>query len=174
MVCVSPSMNARSSLEEMLEALRQRQGNEKPKDSPPELPTRPRAKARTRLPSVRKPLPKSFNDPDVEVVGSLNSGSRKEEVKGPRGNSFGATKEMEPTESPYLMPAQGKDSTRTLEQEDHEAKLSGSSQGLHPRFHDSDWNDNIGYFIKKVKRKDFEIFELCPSLFCLFIFLLVY
>ncbi|XP_019196973.1 PREDICTED: myosin-2-like isoform X2 [Ipomoea nil] len=152
MVCVSPNIKARSSLEVMLETLREKQGNEKPIDSLPELPTRPRAKARTRLPSAKRVLPKSFNDPDVEVERSLNSDSVKEEVKEVRGNSFEATKEMEPSESPYLTSAQGKDSTRTSEQRDDEAKLAGSSQALHPRFHESEWNDNISYFIKKKLR----------------------
>nr|GMC47537.1 myosin-2-like isoform X2 [Ipomoea batatas] len=152
MVCVTPSMKVRSSLEEMLDALRHRPGNEDPNDSLPKLPTRPRAKARTRLPSVKRLLPKKFNDLDVEVESLLNSDSAKEEVKSFRGNSFGATKEMEPSESPYLISAQGKDSTRTSEQRDDEPKLAGSSQGLHPRFHESEWNDHIGYLIKKKLR----------------------
>nr|GMC51843.1 myosin-2-like isoform X1 [Ipomoea batatas] len=152
MVCVTPSMKVRSSLEEMLDALRHRPGNEDPNDSLPELPTRLRAKARTRLPTVKRLLPKKCNDLDVEVESLLNSDSAKEEVKSFRGNSFGATKEMEPSESPYLISAQGKDSTRTSEQRDDEAKLAGSSQGLHPRFHESEWNDHIGYLIKKKLR----------------------
>lgn len=174
-MCVTPSMKVRSSLEEMLDALRHRPGNEDPNDSLPELPTRPRAKARTRLPSVKRLLPKKFNDLDVEVESLLNSDSAKEEVKSFRGNSFGATKEMEPSESPYLISAQGKDSTRTSEQRDDEPKLAGSSQGLHPRFHESEWNDHIGYLIKKVKTKEFFFLLLhvvlcfvCLS-FCLFI-----
>ncbi|KAG1338425.1 Myosin-1 [Cocos nucifera] len=52
----STPMAARSSLEEMLEALKQR--DQKPKDVPPALPVRPTL--RGRLPSLRRSLPLNF------------------------------------------------------------------------------------------------------------------
>ncbi|KAL4293442.1 hypothetical protein AHAS_Ahas18G0128500 [Arachis hypogaea] len=50
---MTPRSQARSSLEEMLESLRRRDEEEKPKDKPPALPSRPPSRAR--LPSVRVP-----------------------------------------------------------------------------------------------------------------------
>ncbi|KAH0986756.1 hypothetical protein GBA52_013933 [Prunus armeniaca] len=41
MVSASPSLIARSSLEEMLDSLRRRDEGEKPKELPPALPARP-------------------------------------------------------------------------------------------------------------------------------------
>lgn len=48
----------RSSLEEMLDSLRQRDENEKPKDLPPALPARPKLASRTRPPSQKRQLSK--------------------------------------------------------------------------------------------------------------------
>ncbi|KAE8703222.1 Myosin-2 [Hibiscus syriacus] len=58
----------KSSLEEMLEALRRRDEEEKPKDLPPTLPSRPTSKAR--LPSARRSLPTNF-----KVILSVENGS---------------------------------------------------------------------------------------------------
>jgi hypothetical protein len=55
---LSPATMARSSLEEMLDSLRQRDEVGKPKDLPPALPARPTSRAR--LPSARRSLPNNF------------------------------------------------------------------------------------------------------------------
>nr|KYP58834.1 Myosin-J heavy chain [Cajanus cajan] len=60
----SMSSLTRSSLEEMLESLRRRDEEEKPKDKPPALPSRPPSRAR--LPSARR-LPNSFKVDDCEA-----------------------------------------------------------------------------------------------------------
>lgn len=66
---MSPKSMAVSSLEELLDSLRQR-GNLKPKDMPPALPARPTS--RTRPPSVRQAsLPEI-----VETVMELNSSNK--------------------------------------------------------------------------------------------------
>ncbi|KAL8098526.1 myosin-2-like isoform X2 [Apium graveolens] len=58
MLSVSPSMIARSSLEEMLESIRRREEDVRPKDLPPKLPSRPNSKARR--PLSKRQLPNNF------------------------------------------------------------------------------------------------------------------
>ncbi|XP_073025671.1 myosin-2-like [Primulina eburnea] len=145
MMSLSPNSLARSSLEEMLESLRRKDGNEKPKDMPPELPIRPKPTSRARLPSVKRPLPGS-----IEIVES-NISLKKGGANGVRGNSFGAkkVKETEPEESPYVMVSSDeKELEVTLEERD-DAKLTNSPPGSLPRFKECDWDGNLGYFIKK-------------------------
>ncbi|VFQ82574.1 unnamed protein product [Cuscuta campestris] len=128
----------------MLESLRQRQGNEKPRDLPPELPARPRVKAKTRPPSVRKPLP--------IISPRGNDFFKKEEVKRVRGNSFDEMKEKKPDESPSLMSPQRKDSKRTSERMQDEPKYAVSSKDSFPIFPETDSDESVGYFFKKKLR----------------------
>ncbi|OIT39679.1 PREDICTED: myosin-2-like [Nicotiana attenuata] len=94
MLSVSPNSMARSSLEEMLETLRKRDENEKPKDLPPALPARPKLKSKTRPPSPKRTLPNSFGiKGDVEL--EKNSSKKFEESKGLQRNAnFGAYKKV--------------------------------------------------------------------------------
>lgn len=145
MLSVSPNSIARSSLEEMLDSLRRRDENEKPKDMPPALPARPKPTARARLPSVKRSLPSSFE------AGESRKGENNS--KGFRGNnSFGSkkAKEKEPSESPYVKVVEEKVCEERLDKNDG-ANLANSPSGS-PRFRESEWDDNIGYFIKKKLR----------------------
>ncbi|KAL3821565.1 hypothetical protein ACJIZ3_007470 [Penstemon smallii] len=124
MLSVSPNSLARSSLEEMLDSLRQRDENLKPKDMPPALPSRPRSISRSRLPSTKNT---TFH---IEESDSLlyNGNVKKDGMKGLKRGSFGVkkVKEIEPGESPYIM-----------EPSDEEDEIH---------------NDNVGYFMKKKLR----------------------
>ncbi|KAM7498760.1 hypothetical protein LguiA_023174 [Lonicera macranthoides] len=142
----------RSSLEEMLDSLRKRTENEKPKDLPPELPARPTSKARR--PRARYALPKKLDMGDVsKEYSNNNSSSKKEEVvKVGRVGSFGAkkVKKVQAGESPYVKAPEEKGREQRLERTT--AKHGTKHTSSIPRFSDSDWNDNIGYFIKKKLR----------------------
>ncbi|KAK6132636.1 hypothetical protein DH2020_033625 [Rehmannia glutinosa] len=155
MMSVSSNSVARSSLEEMLESLRRREENETPKDMPPALPARPKPTSRARLPSAKRSLPTSF-EVDHEsgpAQSSLSCYVKKGESKGQRRNSFGAkkVKEMEPGESPYVV------ALATSDEKEHKqrsvgkdnATLGNLTPGDIPGFKESEWNDNVGYFIKK-------------------------
>ncbi|CAK9183063.1 unnamed protein product [Ilex paraguariensis] len=139
------------SLEEMLDSLRQRDENEKPKDLPPDLPSRPRPTARARLPTSKRSLPKNFAIGDAESPeSSAVCSSKKEEVKRSRVGSFGAKKFKDPSESPYVMTSEEKECGQKLEEKDDVTSAGANSDSL-PRFRKSEVDDNIGYFIKKVK-----------------------
>ncbi|XP_055823148.1 myosin-2-like isoform X2 [Solanum dulcamara] len=131
----------RSSLEEMLDSLRQRDENEKPKDLPPALPVRPKLASRTRPPSQKRPLSKRFSKGDVEL-----ENSKKEESKGLKRNAFGAMKVigMEDSESPYAMPSVKKNNTGRLRE------VSGAK--LEKRRSETEWDDRLDYFVKKKLR----------------------
>ncbi|KAL8127187.1 hypothetical protein AgCh_014199 [Apium graveolens] len=135
MLSVSPSMLYRSSLEEMLDSLRRRDEEEKPKDLPPALPSRPTSKARR--PSAKRPLPTKFENNSEDL-----SCGKKYEVKHSRSGSFGGKKLKEGglDESPYVV-------SPALED-----KQSVSFSCSLPRFLNSDLNDNFDYFIKKKLR----------------------
>ncbi|KAG5597705.1 hypothetical protein H5410_038937, partial [Solanum commersonii] len=128
----------RSSLEEMLDSLRQRDENEKPKDLPPALPARPKLTSRTRPPSQRQPLSKRLSKGDVE----LENGKKKEESKGLKRNVFGAmkVKGMEDSESPYAMPSGKKNSTGRLRE------VSGGK--VEKWRSEAEWDDRLDYFVK--------------------------
>ncbi|KAH0654092.1 hypothetical protein KY289_031770 [Solanum tuberosum] len=132
----------RSSLEEMLDSLRQRDENEKPKDLPPALPARPKLTSRTRPPSQRQPLSKRLSKGDVE----LENGKKKEESKGLKRNVFGAmkVKGMEDSESPYAMPSGKKNSTGRLRE------VSGGK--VEKWRSEAEWDDRLDYFVKKKLR----------------------
>ncbi|RDY06773.1 Myosin-2, partial [Mucuna pruriens] len=90
MLSASMSSLTRSSLEEMLESLRKRDEEERPKDLPPALPARPPSRAR--LPPGRKMLPNSF-----KVDGENGELGHK------RKGSFGSKKIKMDVESPYVV-----------------------------------------------------------------------
>ncbi|KAI3466158.1 hypothetical protein Pfo_022821 [Paulownia fortunei] len=154
MLSISSNSVARSSLEEMLESLQRREDNETPKDMPPALPARPKPTSRARLPSTKRPLPASFEvDESGPAQSSLNCFVKKGETKTQRGNSFGAkkVKEMEPGESPYVVAASDEEHDQRSEEKDN-AKLANLPAGSLPRFRESEWDDSVGYFIKKKLR----------------------
>ncbi|KAL1811538.1 hypothetical protein ACET3Z_021603 [Daucus carota] len=82
MLSVSPSMIARSSMEEMLDSLRRREEVDRPRDLPPKLPSRPVSKARR--PSSKRPLPNDFENSSA-AVSCVKKDSR--------GGSFDAKKD---------------------------------------------------------------------------------
>ncbi|KAL9270038.1 Myosin-2-like protein [Drosera capensis] len=149
MLSVSPTMG-KSSLEEMLDNLRQR--DEKPKDMPPALPSRPVSKAR--LPRSRRALPVSFG---VGKEGGDEEGKKKcdesggEGVLGFRGrssscSSFGNNRVRcdQLGESPYVCVV---DTAGEVAEKAYDSRKS-TSKGTVP----VEWEDNIGYFIKKKLR----------------------
>ncbi|GFQ06239.1 myosin-2 [Phtheirospermum japonicum] len=150
MLSISPNSIARSSLEEMLDSLQQRDENEKPKDIPPALPARPKPTPRTRLPSAKRPLPTSPKTWELETAEC----STKEDSKGMRRNSFGAkkVKETEPMESPYLKAGSDKKGDNQKPEDKDDAKLAFSFPQSLSKFRESDWDDNVGYFINKKLR----------------------
>lgn len=157
MLSVSAPSRTRSSLEEMLESLKQRDENEKPKDIPPALPTRPKSASRTRPPSPKRTLPN--NTKENRSVVELENG-RKEEVKGKRGNMFGAKKGkemiMEFSESPYVNSFSVEKEYRQRFWEKDGAKLDNNRLPYSlPKFREDEWNDNISYFIEKVKKGNY-------------------
>lgn len=137
----------RSSLEEMLDSLRQRDENEKPKDLPPALPARPKLTSRTRPPSQRQPLSKRLSKGDVE----LENGKKKEELKVLKRNVFGAmkVKGIEDSESPYAMPSVKKNSTGRLRE------VNGGK--VEKWRSEAEWDDRLDYFVKKVIRALFSV-----------------
>lgn len=142
MLSMSPNSIVRSSMEEMLDSLRRKDENERPKDRPPALPARPKPASRARLPSSKRPLPKSINIGESESSKrSSNINVKKEDTEGIGGNSFVAkrVKEWEMVGAPRS------------EDKDH-AKLTSSPLDLHPRFRESEWDDSVGYFVEKVQK----------------------
>ncbi|KAK4342033.1 hypothetical protein RND71_037849 [Anisodus tanguticus] len=142
MLSISPSSIARSSLEEMLESLKQRDENEKPKDLLPALPTRPKLKSKTRPPSPKRMLTKSIENGDV--VKLENS------TKWLKRNGFGGmkVKGMEPSESPYVMDSFKKNGTRRL-WEISGAKLENKACVSFQEYREDEWDDRLDYFVKK-------------------------
>lgn len=155
---ISPtSMMARSSLEEMLDSLRRKDECDKPKDLPPALPARPTSRAR--LPSARRSLPTNFKVEDGGHGGAFSEcngkeeGKRKETALGFKRGSFGSKKmrKEQNVESPYAVEAE----------ESKYELMSGSASDrgsavpcASPRkTRELDWDDNVGYFIKKVIEK---------------------
>ena len=145
---------AKSSLEEMLESLRQKdECQQQPRDIPPALPSRPTSRAR--LPSARRSLPANFSVSSViedqNQSGSVAS-SRQPEAEGKRRKekdlrvkrkSFGS-KKMRRTgpssESPYA-----------AEKEEEVVKVAAAAAKARPvEEQKPEWNDNVDYFIKKV------------------------
>lgn len=157
MLSASPSMVARSSLEEMLESLRRRDECERPKDLPPALPVRPTSRAR--LPSARKSLPTDFKVGEENgAKASIESGEKRSGLNGKedgkrkekewgakRNNSFGSKKsrkEQTVVDSPY-------DGGITLDEEKVNEVLEVNEMKS-AKSGEVEWEDNLGYFIKKV------------------------
>ncbi|KAK4363859.1 hypothetical protein RND71_015217 [Anisodus tanguticus] len=144
MLTVSPPSRTISSLEEMLESLKQRDENVKPKDCPPALPARPKLASRTRPPSPKRTLP---NTPEKRDVGF-------KEVKGIRGNVFGAKKDKEidsSSESPYVNSSFEKGCRQRFWEKDG-VKIDNKFPYSLPKFREDEWDDNISYFIEKKLR----------------------
>lgn len=140
MLSASPSSLARSSLEEMLDSLRRRDEEEKPKDLPPALPARPTS--RGRLPPARRSLPKSFK------VDGKEMGHR-------RIGSFGNKKLMLDLESPYVVISD--ENSVISEQSSPVSSIpvyDSSVASVAPPSPELE-DDNVSYFIKKVT-KDFK------------------
>ncbi|KAI4333727.1 hypothetical protein L6164_018498 [Bauhinia variegata] len=156
MLSASPNSLVKSSLEEMLDSLRRKDEEEKPKDLPPALPARPTSRAR--LPSARRSLPTNFkveNDSGAEEsmqsgVNAKEENKRKDtEKRHSRKGNFGSKKMKKDVESPYIVPSEEKISELSSEAPASVSTASVTSSG---KIHDSDWEDDIGYFIKKKLR----------------------
>ncbi|KAL3325551.1 hypothetical protein AABB24_036670 [Solanum stoloniferum] len=150
MSSVSEPSRTLSSLEEMLEALKQRDENERPKDCPPALPFRPKLASRTRPPSPKRSMPGTPEKRDIE----LENGKREEEFKGKLGNVFGAKmcKEVDSSsESPYVNSSAQKEYRQRFWENDG-AKLDNKLPYSLPKFREDEWDDNISYFIEKKLR----------------------
>lgn len=132
---LSPTTLARSSLEEMLESLRQRDDSDRPKDLPPALPARPPSRARIR--SGRWSAQPNFNtDSNSESGGE---GQRKENELRVKRNTFWNKKRRKDVnvDSPYnVVAVEGFEGVERMEE-------SGVLEG----------SDNIGYFIEKASIK---------------------
>lgn len=155
MLSASPTSVARSSLEEMLDSLRRRDEVEKPKDFPPALPARPSSRAR--LPSARRSLPVNFavgTALSQECTSSQAStgredAKRKEKDFTPNRSSFGSKKikKDQNLDSPYTAVAEQEEKSYEVSHSHHGIT---SQSGVPPKVSESEWGDNIGYFIKKV------------------------
>lgn len=146
MMSISPAASmARSSLEEMLDSLRRKDEEDKPRDQPPALPARPTSRARR--PIAKRMLPEGFEADSAMADPGRLSGRKRDKQKRP--GSFGGMKDKElPGESPYVMLVEERESDQRaekMESADHVAEPSSSM----PRFKELEWGDNIGYFIKK-------------------------
>lgn len=149
----------RSRLEEMLESLKQREESEKGKDKPPALPSRPTSRARppTRPPPSNKfDISDSTNFTTTTATNTTSSSvERKADVKKrSRDVSFGVKKPKEagPDESPYAsLSVDFQQSVQDKDSNNHQPKAASPARSKPlPRFRESDLNDNLGYFIKKV------------------------
>ncbi|XP_050216632.1 myosin-2 isoform X2 [Mercurialis annua] len=153
MLSASAPSAARSSLEEMLDSIRRRdEAMEKFKDLPPALPARPTSKAR--LPSARKSLPTDFKvgangqiESKIETVeddrGKEENTKRKEKELGYKIGSFGSKKMRKDHNC--------EDSNPYAEDKKNEA-VRGPIAGSMPKVEEPEWDDNIGYFLKKKLR----------------------
>lgn len=147
MLSVSEPSRTLSSLEEMLESIKKRDENEKPKDCPPALPSRPKLASRTRPPSPKRTKPSTPGKRDIE----LENGKREEEFKGKIGNVFGVKRDKEvdsSSESPYVNSSAQKEYRRRFWENDG-AKLDNKLPYSLPKFRDDEWDDNMSYFIEK-------------------------
>ena len=152
MLSASPSSLARSSLEEMLDSLRRRDEEEKPKDLPPALPARPTSRAR--LPSARRSLPNNFKlDGDCGVaeclpskLNAMEESKRKDTNMGQRkkGN-FGSKRMKKNEESPYVAAIE-ENISKTSSEDPASAYTASAASSLK----ELDWDDSVNYFIKKV------------------------
>ncbi|KAF8413971.1 hypothetical protein HHK36_001968 [Tetracentron sinense] len=158
---VLPSSATRSSLEEMLDSIRQR--DERPKDVPPALPVRPTSKAR--LPSARRSLPVNFKIGDAVPEYLPNDSKEKGEKK--RDQCFTkeddelslksgglGSKKMKvetPVESPYIRNSEAENYEQGLEETD-DSYLAAAPLTLLPSTEESEWSDNLRFVLKKKLR----------------------
>ncbi|CAH8363757.1 unnamed protein product [Eruca vesicaria subsp. sativa] len=166
MLSASPNTLAKSSLEEMLESLRQKDEcqQQQPRDIPPALPSRPNSRAR--LPSARRSLPANFSVSSVvddqNQNGSVASkqpeqekreeGKRKvKDLRVPR-KSFGSKKMRNGyrSESPYAAEKEEEDEVVKVAAAAAAAKVSAVENVEEEQ--KPEWNDNVEYFIKKKLR----------------------
>lgn len=155
MLSASPSMIVRSSLEEMLDSLRRKDEEEKPKDLPPALPARPTS--RGRLPPARRSLPNNFKvgdgggcEPECLPSGNEEMKRKENDWIGARRNGFAAKKmkKDQNAESPYVLaPEEGRNELPGSSDRAEEAARPAASPR---RSRGKDWDDSIGYFMKKV------------------------
>lgn len=155
MLSASPPMIIRSSLEEMLDSLRRQDEDEKPKDLPPALPARPTSKGR--LPPARRSLPHNFksfkveSNHHVEEVSVKEETKRKEKDMGFKRNSF-VSKKMKKNQNENTPYATTPEEIEIDSMGGSDQAVSASPSSAAPStIPDSDLNDNIGYFIKKVR-----------------------
>ncbi|KAJ8754628.1 hypothetical protein K2173_010719 [Erythroxylum novogranatense] len=150
MLSASPTGVTRSSLEEMLDSLRQRdEALEKSKDLPPALPARPPSRAR--LPSVRHSLPTDFkigNNGQVEsnaesVANGKEDSKRKERELGCRAGSFGSKKMKKDQNSADSSP---------YAEEEKNKQVNMHAVNSVQKVKEPDWDDNVSYFFKKKLR----------------------
>ncbi|XP_022632669.1 myosin-2 isoform X4 [Vigna radiata var. radiata] len=134
MLSATMSALSRSSLEEMLESLRKRDEEERPKDLPPALPSRPQSRAR--MPPARRSLPNNFKvDGDNDQKGHKRKGS------------FGSKKVKLRVESPYAVISEEKVNEQpsspvpTANDSSTDCEAPPQSEELE--------DDNVAYFIKK-------------------------
>ncbi|KAB5521493.1 hypothetical protein DKX38_025812 [Salix brachista] len=147
MLSASPAAVTRSSLEEMLDSLRRRdEAFENSKDLPPALPARPASRAR--LPSARHSLPTDFkvgsngqveSKVEIRITKVKEDTKRKEKELGYNSGSFGSKKMRKDKKcvdsNPYV--------------EENNERAEGPVMGSVPKGKEPEWDDNIGYFIKK-------------------------
>ncbi|XP_008800396.2 myosin-1-like [Phoenix dactylifera] len=158
---MSAAMVARSSLELMLDTIRQR--DERPKDAPPALPVRPTS--RGRLPSSRRSLPVKFKLESGPPKILLDSVKKEENIerqplmedKGVlfKGGIFGSkriAKVEQPEESPY---AKMPELESCEEREDQSDSLDSSAapSPLETSLEEKlGWGDTINWVLKKKMR----------------------
>ncbi|KAK7272499.1 hypothetical protein RJT34_29126 [Clitoria ternatea] len=135
MLSATTSALARSSLEEMLESLRKRDEEQKPKDLPPALPARPTSRAR--LPPARRSLPFKVDDENGEM------GHR-------RKGSFAGKKIKLNVESPYVVKSEENVNEQLSPGPVPTSNTTDSSiAGEAPPPSGELEDDNVVYFIKK-------------------------
>ncbi|KAI9093230.1 hypothetical protein K1719_027244 [Acacia pycnantha] len=157
MLSSSPSAIARSSLEEMLESIRLRGEEEKPKDLPPALPARPTSRARR--PSTRRSLPNEFSvEGDQNAITSSKNNSnaeenetkkKEEDVGHKRKGSFASKKMKQDMESPYIVTLE-----ENMSQPSPEDPVSASTASIATsgKIQELDADYSVAYYIKEKLR----------------------
>ncbi|CAN1775286.1 VIII-2 [Linum perenne] len=152
---LSPATVTRSSLEEMLESLRQRdEALEKAKDLPPALPSRPTSRAR--LPSARLSLPTDFKvGAGGKIEGKVESILDSKAVESVIVNKFvSVVNKVDETKRKELECKMGSFGSRKMRKvldsvdSNPYAKEMNSTESM-PNINEMGSEDNIGYFIRK-------------------------
>ncbi|KAF9611830.1 hypothetical protein IFM89_035815 [Coptis chinensis] len=165
----------RSSLEVMLNSIRRR--DEKPKDVPPALPTRPVSKAR--LPTSKRILPNNFKVDDSAPENIQNEIGEKDGKKRDRKDSEDDEKELGykvgvlgsgkmlkvekvlPAQSPYVNKV---DKDKDMCEENKESNLANGPSSLGLLVEESEWGQNIRSILNKWHATCLwcEVMLLCP------------